>query len=281
MPSWRRSARSRSCSTAPSAPPPSTCTWPATEGAAGLEKALDRVCAEATDCVLADRNILDPVGSRRVGRSRADPGAAGDGGRASSPDPPRPAHPDRPGGRDRARCARSIISAASRATAPRRSIPTSPSRRWSAARPERPAAQGLRGAEELHQGGRQGPAEGDVQDGHLDLPVLLRRADLRRGRPAFGLRREVFHRHRHDHRRRGLAGDRRGDGAPPSRRLRRQSDLPQHARCRRRLCLPPARRGSCLDAGQRRQAAACGARQLFGRVQGLRHRRSTSRASGC
>src|SRR5204862_7659818 len=34
------------------------CTWPASEGAAGLEKALDRVCVEATDCVLADRNIL-------------------------------------------------------------------------------------------------------------------------------------------------------------------------------------------------------------------------------
>jgi glutamate synthase (NADPH/NADH) large chain len=33
-------------------------TWPASEGAAGLEKALDRVCAEATDAVLADRNIL-------------------------------------------------------------------------------------------------------------------------------------------------------------------------------------------------------------------------------
>ena len=36
----------------------------------------------------------------------------------------------------------------------------------------------------LHQVDRQGPAQGDVQDGHLDLPVLLRRADLRRGRPA-------------------------------------------------------------------------------------------------
>src|SRR6185437_14182970 len=33
-------------------------TWPAAEGAAGLEDALDRICAEATDCVLADRNIL-------------------------------------------------------------------------------------------------------------------------------------------------------------------------------------------------------------------------------
>jgi glutamate synthase (NADPH) large chain len=33
-------------------------TWPASEGAAGLEDALDRVCSEATDAVLADRNIL-------------------------------------------------------------------------------------------------------------------------------------------------------------------------------------------------------------------------------
>ena len=140
-----------------------------------------------------------------------------------------------------------------------------------AARRERPAAEGLRGAEELHQGDRQGHAEGDVQDGHLDLPVLLRRADLRRRRPAFGLRREVLHRHRHHHRGRGLAGDRRGDGAPALRRLRRQADLSQHARSGRRLCLPPARRGPCLDARQRRQAAARGARQLVGRVQGLRH----------
>ena len=36
----------------------------------------------------------------------------------------------------------------------------------------------------LHQGDRQGPAQGHVQDGHLDLSVLLRRADLRRGRLA-------------------------------------------------------------------------------------------------
>ena len=42
----------------------------------------------------------------------------------------------------------------------------------------------LRGGEALHQVDRQGPAQGDVQDGHLDLPVLLRRADLRRRRPA-------------------------------------------------------------------------------------------------
>jgi len=33
-------------------------TWPAEEGSAGLEKALDRICREATECVLADSNIL-------------------------------------------------------------------------------------------------------------------------------------------------------------------------------------------------------------------------------
>jgi len=33
-------------------------TWPAEEGAAGLERALDRLCREATDNVLADKNIL-------------------------------------------------------------------------------------------------------------------------------------------------------------------------------------------------------------------------------
>ena len=43
-------------------------------------------------------------------------------------------------------------------------------------------------AEALHQGHRQGPAEGDVQDGHLHLPVLLRRADLRRRGPALVVR---------------------------------------------------------------------------------------------
>ncbi len=33
-------------------------TWPASDGADGLERALDRICAEATDAVLADQNIL-------------------------------------------------------------------------------------------------------------------------------------------------------------------------------------------------------------------------------
>jgi glutamate synthase (NADPH/NADH) large chain len=34
------------------------CTWPAEEGVAGLERAVARICHEATDAVLADNNIL-------------------------------------------------------------------------------------------------------------------------------------------------------------------------------------------------------------------------------
>ena len=70
-------------------------------------------------------------------------------------------------------------------------------------------------AEELHQGGRQGHPQGHVQDGHLDLPVLLRRADLRRGRPVERVRRQVLHRHRDHDRRRRPDGSGRGSGAPP------------------------------------------------------------------
>ena len=52
-------------------------------------------------------------------------------------------------------------------------------------------ARRLRDRQALHQVDRQGPAQGDVQDGHLDLPVLLRRADLRRRRAEGGFRRKV------------------------------------------------------------------------------------------
>ena len=53
------------------------------------------------------------------------------------------------------------------------------------ARRRRPAAEGddgRGGAAPRGQGNRQGPAEDDVEDGHLDDAVVLRRADLRGGR---------------------------------------------------------------------------------------------------
>jgi glutamate synthase (NADPH/NADH) large chain len=44
-------------------------TWPAEEGANGLEPALERLCREATDAVLADMNILI-ISDRAAGRDR-------------------------------------------------------------------------------------------------------------------------------------------------------------------------------------------------------------------
>ena len=72
----------------------------------------------------------------------------------------------------------------------RRGDPSQPRLRDAARHPRRPAAEDRRqgGRQALHQGDRQGPAQGDVQDGHLHLPVVLRRADLRGRRP----RRERF-----------------------------------------------------------------------------------------
>ena len=68
----------------------------------------------------------------------------------------------------------------------------------------------------------------------------------------------------------GFARDRRGGGRAPPQRLRRQPDLPRHAGRRRRLRVPPARRGACLDAGLGGEAAARGARQFAGDVPRIR-----------
>src|SRR3546814_10086739 len=44
-------------------------TWPASEGADGLERAVERICHEATDAVLADQNILIDRKSPRLNSS--------------------------------------------------------------------------------------------------------------------------------------------------------------------------------------------------------------------
>src|SRR3546814_8992485 len=44
-------------------------TWPAAEGAEGLQKAVERICHEATDAVLADQNILI-LSDRTAGKDR-------------------------------------------------------------------------------------------------------------------------------------------------------------------------------------------------------------------
>ena len=61
------------------------------------------------------------------------------------------------------------------------------------------ATRGLVGegcAEALRQGDQQGPAQGDVQDGHFHLSVLLRLANLRSDRPQQRFHRQIFPRNR-------------------------------------------------------------------------------------
>ena len=148
--------------------------------------ALDRLCDRAEAAVARRLQHHHPV--RPAGRPRPhpDPGAARDGGGAPSPDPQGPAHLGRARRRVRRAARGASFLPASPATAPRRSTPISPSRRMldMHERGELPdEVDGQGGGQALHQVDRQGHAQGDVQDGHLDLPVLLRRADLRRGRP--------------------------------------------------------------------------------------------------
>ena len=113
--------------------------------------------------------------------------------------------------------------------------------------------------EALPEGDQQGALQGDVEDGHLHVPVLLRRADLRSGRPAARIRRQVFHRHAEQRRRRGPVRDCRGGGAAPSARVRRQSVARRRARHRRRVPVPDTRRRARVDAGLHREAPARGA----------------------
>ena len=66
------------------------------------------------------------------------------------------------------------------------------------------------GDQELHQGGGQGRAEGDVEDGHLHGRVVPRRAGVRGDRPRPRAGRRVLHRHGVAHRRHRPRRDRRG-----------------------------------------------------------------------
>ncbi len=144
-----------------------------------------------------------------------------------------------------------------------------------------PRARSRRSAGALRQGGRQGHPQGHVQDGHLDLPVLLRSADLRRGGPVEQLRRCLFHRHRDDDRGHRPGRSRRRGGAPPRAGLWRRSALCRHARRRRNLSISHPRRGARLDSAFGRHAAACGARQRPAQLRGIRAQRSTNSPNGC
>ncbi len=175
-------------------------TWPAAEGADGIGAGARPALREATAAVRSRAQHPDPVRPRRVGRAGADPGPARDLGGASSPDPPGAAHQDRHRRRDRRGARGASFLRAGRLW--RRGDQPLSRLRHPRADPhrERPAAVGRAGPEELPEGARQGHPEGHLQDGDLDLPVLLRRADLRCGRAAERFCREILHRHRDDDR---------------------------------------------------------------------------------
>ena len=142
--------------------------------------------AQAEDAVRAgyiDPHHLRPPASHRD--QLAIPGAARAVGDPPAPREQGPAHVDRPGGRDRLGARGAPLRAARRLR--RRGDPSVPRARDAAATsPTRKLGAGRRrqeGVQELRQGDRQGPEESDVQDGHLDLHVVHRRADLRGGRP--------------------------------------------------------------------------------------------------
>ena len=166
----RRGFRARRCR---------RCT-PVAEGPAALERAVDGLCRAASrrcgtgrrSSILSDRGVDDG--------SRADPGAARHGGRALAPRPRGRAHDVRPGRRVGRAARDDALTRCCSATGRPRSTRTW---RWPRARAAALGELGEltrgRGRERYVAGRRQGPAQGLLQDGHLDRPELPRRADLR------------------------------------------------------------------------------------------------------
>ena len=156
-------------------------TWPIEDGPDGMEIRLYDLCGEAGALRRQRRQHPDPVGPQPRARAGGDAVAAGRRGR---PPPPRPArHPAAHRAGDRVRRAARHPPHGDADRLRRGGDQPVPDVRV-ARRARRPlaAAGGPRargGREADRQGDRQGPAEDDLEDGDLDDPVLLRRADLR------------------------------------------------------------------------------------------------------
>ena len=256
-------------------------TFHAGFGAAGLEQVLDELCARAEAAVREGVNIII-LSDRMAGSDRI-------------PIPSLLAcaavhhHLIRTGlahlGRARRRIRRAARGASLRLPRRlRRRSDQSLSRVRDHHRDEGPAAGGarrLRDRQALHQVDRQGPAQGDVEDGHLDLSVLLRRADLRRRRTEGGFRREIFRRHPHPHRRRRPRRDRRGNRAPPCRRVRRcaRSTRPRSMSAANMPTAPAARITPGPPNRSRRCSMPCAAIRWSATRRSPRS--STSSPSGC
>ena len=244
--------------------------YPAEWGTDGMEPALARLCADAEDAVkkgvniiiLTDRDVCAeqvPIPAL-LATAAVHHHLVRAGLRTRS----------RPGGRDRQRARGAALRLPRRLR--RRGDPPQPRLRHALRHQGRAAAEGRRqgAGQALHQGDRQGPAQGDVQDGHLHLPVVLRRADLRGRGPQHEVRGEVLHRHAVDDRGHRPEGSGRGGRAPAPPGLLRRAPVPRPARPGRRLRLPHPRRGAHVDAGHDREAPARDALGELLHVQGIR-----------
>ena len=244
-------------------------TWPVSEGPDGMAKALDRVCSEADDALADGTNILI-LSDRAV-----EPGAGRDpvAARGRRRPPPPGARGHAPADRARARVRRAArgppLRDADRLRRQRdQPVPDVRVARAARRRGPHPRRRRLRDrAVERRQGHRQGPAQDDLQDGHLDDPVLQRRADLRGRRPRAGARRAPLHRHRVADRRDrdGRAGDR--DARAPRARLRSRDRRP--AAGRRRLRVAPRRRAPHVEPGDDRAAPARGPPRRQAHIRGV------------
>ena len=198
-------------------------TYSATEGSAGMSGAVERLCDRAESAVAGGYNII-VLSDRQVGSgSHRHPGVAGDGFSAPSPDPQGPAYVGRAGRRVRraARGASFLLPGRFRGRSDQPLSRLRYAARHACARRDAEGGRRLRSGVALHQVDRQGHPEGDVQDGNLDLPVLLRRADLRRGRAVHAVHRPVFHRDGDDDRRRRHGRSRCRDRIAPRGGVRR------------------------------------------------------------
>ena len=156
-------------------------TWPVAEGPDGMDKALERICAEA-DEVLADGINVLILSDRATGPERAPmpsllavggvhhhlvrEGTRLQTGLVLESGEPREVHHFA-----------TLIGYGASAINPYLMFESLGELVADGKVPRRRRRR--RGAEERRQGHRQGPAQDDLQDGDLDDPVLQRRADLR------------------------------------------------------------------------------------------------------
>ena len=221
-----------------------------------------------------------PLRPRGRPRARADPAAAR---RRLRPPPPRsrrnapPGRPDRRVGRAAQRAQRRRADRLRR----RGGQPVPDARDARGARRARLAAAGDdagRRAAPRDEGDRQGPAEGDLEDGDLDDPVLLRSTDLRGGRPVEGARRPPLHRHAFADRRDRARRARARDAQPALARVPRERG--RAAACHRPLLVAPRGRVPRLEPRHDRAAPARGARRRLRDVRPVLARSSTTTRRG-